>query len=96
MAALALQGPALQAGARQIPSAFISDFIAAFTGSHRFVLDYLVEEVLQQPSPKTCQHLLAAYLYPRPAVSGPLCDDIRLGDAVSKLPDQTGTLAEGC
>ena len=30
----------------------IAGFIQAFTGSHRFVLDYLVEEVLQrQPEP---------------------------------------------
>ena len=37
LAALSLQGRADAAG-----------FIASFTGSHRFVLDYLVEEVLQR------------------------------------------------
>jgi LuxR family transcriptional regulator, maltose regulon positive regulatory protein len=36
MAALAMQG-----------RSDISGFIAAFTGSHRFILDYLVEEVLR-------------------------------------------------
>ena len=41
LAALSMQGRADTAG-----------FIQAFTGSHRFVLDYLVEEVLQrQPEP---------------------------------------------
>jgi len=29
-----------------------AEFIASFTGSHRFVLDYLVEEVLLQSAPK--------------------------------------------
>ena len=42
-------------------------FIQAFTGSHRFVLDYLVEEVLQQ-QPARVQHVLAAHIDPRPPV----------------------------
>ena len=33
-------------------SADVDGFVAAFTGSHRYVLDYLAEEVLeQQPGP---------------------------------------------
>jgi LuxR family maltose regulon positive regulatory protein len=39
MAALSMQGRADTAG-----------FIQSFTGSHRFVMDYLLEEVLQQQS----------------------------------------------
>ncbi len=35
-----------------------AEFIAQFTGSHRFVLDYLTEEVLNQQSPKTQAFLL--------------------------------------
>src|SRR3954452_12047406 len=54
-------------------------FIQAFTGSHRFVLDYLVEEVLQQ-QPVSIQHfLLRTSILDR--LCGPLCDTV-LGDPV--------------
>jgi LuxR family transcriptional regulator, maltose regulon positive regulatory protein len=43
-----------------------ASFIQAFTGSHRFVLDYLVEEVLQR-QPERAQ-LLAANRYSRQAL----------------------------
>ena len=42
----------------------IAGFIQAFTGSHRFVLDYLVEEVLQR-QPEHDPQLLTANLYSR-------------------------------
>ena len=32
----------------------VGEVIEAFTGSHRFVLDYLVEEVLNSQSPNRC------------------------------------------
>ena len=56
MAALALQGLAGQGLAPQAPSAddtgSVSHFIAAFSGRHQFILDYLTDEVLAgQPSP---------------------------------------------
>ncbi len=41
----------------------IASFIQAFTGSHRFVLDYLVEEVLQHQS-EHIRNFLTANRYP--------------------------------
>lgn len=49
-------------------------FIANFSGSHRFVLDYLTEEVLErQPGPVTT-FLLETSVLDR--LSGPLCDAV--------------------
>jgi LuxR family maltose regulon positive regulatory protein len=57
----------------------VTKFIALFTGSHRFVLDYLLEEVLQQ-QPAPIQHfLLRTSILDR--LCGPLCDTV-LGDPV--------------
>ena len=54
-----------------------SRFIESFTGSHHFVLDYLVEEVLQK-QPKSIQSfLLQTSILDR--LCGPLCDAV-LGD----------------
>ena len=52
----------------------VSAFLAAFTGTHRFVLDYLSEEVLaQQPEPVQT-FLLHTSILER--LSGPLCDAV--------------------
>ncbi len=52
----------------------VSRFLAAFSGSHRYVLDYLSEEVLaRQPTPVQ-QFLLHTCLLER--LSGPLCDAV--------------------
>ncbi len=52
-----------------------SAFLAAFTGSHRYVLDYLSDEVLaRQPAPVQ-QFLLHTCILER--LSGPLCDAVR-------------------
>ncbi len=61
LAALSLQGHADATG-----------FIAAFTGSHRFVLDYLLEEVLHRQSEAVQSFLLYTALLDR--LCGPLCD----------------------
>lgn len=63
LAALSLQG-----------QSDISQFIQSFTGSHRFVMDYLVAEVLQQRSPKTQAFLLQTSILQR--LHGPLCDAV--------------------
>ena len=53
----------------------ISAFLVAFSGSHRYVLDYLSEEVLlRQPAPVQ-QFLLRTCILER--LSGPLCDAVR-------------------
>ena len=57
LAALALQGLKSGISADQIQNKSASDFIHAFTGEHRFILDYLVEEVLQH-QPKNVQAFL--------------------------------------
>jgi LuxR family transcriptional regulator, maltose regulon positive regulatory protein len=48
-----------------------TSFIQSFTGSHHFVLDYLVVEVLQQQS-ESVQTFFAAHIGPRPPVRAPL------------------------
>jgi LuxR family maltose regulon positive regulatory protein len=69
LAALALQGPLSMHGL-----ADTSRFIQSFTGSHRFVLDYLVEEVLQQQPEHIRSFLLQTSLLDR--LCGPLCDAV--------------------
>lgn len=63
MVALSLQG---RADAHQ--------FIRAFTGSHRFIFDYLVEEVLQRQPPKIQEFLLKTSLLER--MSAGLCNAV--------------------
>lgn len=61
-----------------------ASFIQAFTGSHRFVLDYLVEEVLERQPERVRSFLL--HTAPLDRLSGPLCD------AVTELEDSSGML----
>ena len=56
-----------------------SEFVRAFTGSHRFILDYLMEEVLEQQPPEIQEFLLTTSILKR--LTGPLCDFIRFGEA---------------
>ena len=53
-----------------------TSFIKSFTGSHHFVLDYLVEEVLQQQSARVQTFLLRTSILDR--LCGPLCDAVLL------------------
>jgi LuxR family maltose regulon positive regulatory protein len=50
----------------------IASFIKSFTGSHHFVLDYLVEEVLQHQPESVQTFLLRTSILDR--MCGPLCD----------------------
>ena len=52
----------------------VTSFIKSFTGSHHFVMDYLVEEVLQQQSESVQNFLLHTSVLDR--FCGPLCDAI--------------------
>jgi LuxR family maltose regulon positive regulatory protein len=52
----------------------VSSFIQSFTGSHHFVLDYLLEEVLQQQPERIQTFLLRTSILER--LCGPLCDAI--------------------
>jgi ATP/maltotriose-dependent transcriptional regulator MalT len=49
-------------------------FVAAFTGSHRYVLDYLAEEVLEGQDEQLRTFLLETSVLER--LSGPLCDAV--------------------
>ncbi|HSB67446.1 MAG TPA: hypothetical protein VLD65_12790, partial [Anaerolineales bacterium] len=51
-----------------------TSFIESFTGSHHFVLDYLVEEVLEQQSESVQDFLLCTSILDR--MCGPLCDAV--------------------
>ena len=68
LAALALQGQSMQGLSDP------ADFIQSFTGSHRFVLDYLVEEVLQRQTAEIQAFLLRTSLLER--LCGQLCDAV--------------------
>ena len=52
----------------------LSGFIAAFTGSHRFIIDYLTEEVLEQRPKGTKDFLLQTSILER--LCAPLCDSV--------------------
>ena len=71
LAALSIQGRADTAS-----------FIQAFTGSHRFVLDYLLEEVLHQQPQSVQSFLLQTSILDR--LCGPLCEAVC--SATKELP----------
>jgi LuxR family maltose regulon positive regulatory protein len=50
------------------------DFIAAFAGSHRYILDYLTDEVLLREPDDVQEFLLQTSILAR--LSGPLCDAV--------------------
>jgi LuxR family maltose regulon positive regulatory protein len=58
-----------------------ASFIRSFTGSHHFVLDYLVEEVLQQQSERIQTFLLRTSILDR--MTGSLCDAVLLNPSGS-------------
>ncbi|MCJ7434857.1 MAG: hypothetical protein MUO77_15350, partial [Anaerolineales bacterium] len=71
LAAISMQGHA---------SRDATSFIRSFTGSHHFVLDYLMEEVLQQQSESIQTFLLRTSILDR--LCGPLCEAV-LGSSAS-------------
>ena len=59
----------------------ITSFIQSFTGSHHFVMDYLVEEVLHQQPEIIQKFLLYTSILHR--MCGPLCDAVLLDSSIS-------------
>ncbi len=55
----------------------VAEFIQAFTGSNRFVIDYLADEVLARQSPEVRDFLLRTAVLDR--LHGPLCDAVTGG-----------------
>lgn len=63
-------------------------FTAAFAGTHRFVMDYLIEEVLSQQPPRLRQFLLETSVLER--LSAPLCaalQGVQPGDSQALLEE---------
>ncbi len=75
MAARALQSMQQEEGGN---ATSVASFISAFTGSHRYVLDYLTDEVLLKESESVQRFLLQTSILGR--LSGPLCDAVTGGD----------------
>jgi LuxR family maltose regulon positive regulatory protein len=75
LAALALQGTLSMQGLKQ--SSDVTDFVNSFTGSDRYIQDYLADEVLQRRPKGTRDFLLQTSILNR--LSGPLCDAVRFG-----------------
>jgi LuxR family maltose regulon positive regulatory protein len=55
----------------------LSDFVEGFGGTNRFILDYLMEEVLSQQEPVIQDFLMQTAILER--MCGPLCDAVRFG-----------------
>lgn len=73
IAGLQLAATAMQGGTNR------AAFVAGFSGSHRYILDYLMDEVIRQQAPATLQFLLATSILDRFCAG--LCA------AVTGLPD---------
>ena len=52
----------------------VSSFVAGFTGSHCYILDYLVEEVLRRQPQDIQDFMLQTSILDR--LCGPLCDAV--------------------
>lgn len=55
-----------------------SQFINSFSGSHHFIMDYLIQEVLQHQSETIKHFLFCTSILDR--MCGPLCDAVTLGE----------------
>lgn len=58
-------------------------FIEGFSGTNRYILDYLLEEVLASQTPEIQRFLLSTSILER--LAGPLCDAILANDKEAKL-----------
>jgi LuxR family maltose regulon positive regulatory protein len=61
----------------------ITGFLEGFTGGHRFVLDYLVEEVLRQQTPEVLDFLLKTSILER--LTGGLCTAVTEDETSSEI-----------
>ncbi len=68
----------------------LAGFIAAFTGSNRYVFDYLVEEILQRQSESVVSFLLQTCILDR--MCAPLCDALLAPPAVAGSQTMLETL----
>ncbi len=80
IASLRLAGLSLQG--RKDPS----EFIRAFAGSHRFIVDYLIEEVLERQTPEVREFLLKTSILER--LNSSLCDAVTGREDSQKMLEQ--------
>jgi LuxR family maltose regulon positive regulatory protein len=73
MAAIALQGTLSMRDRKDVPG-----FIEGFSGTNRYILDYLLEEVLASQSPEIQHFLLYTSILER--LTAPLCDAVLTKD----------------
>ena len=95
MAALAMQPMVHRVDVAPMPTGrpgrspqTVSSFIQTFTGTHRFVLDYLVEEVIGNQTPAMQEFLLRTSILER--MTAPLCDELQAQEPASGEPDGAG------
>ena len=73
----------------------VIDFIEAFTGSNRFVIDYLADEVLARQPPEVRDFLLRTAVLDR--LTGPLCDAVSGQSAGTRCwPTSTAPTCSWC
>jgi LuxR family maltose regulon positive regulatory protein len=71
----------------------VSAFVQAFTGSHRYIFDYLGDEVLRQQPDDVRQFLLQTAILDR--LTAPLCEAVRFGLAESPSTPVGDAVVEG-
>jgi LuxR family transcriptional regulator, maltose regulon positive regulatory protein len=64
----------------------VARFVAAFTGSHRYILDYLGEEILERQRSELRDFLLETSVLER--LNGPLCDAVTGRDDSQELLEE--------
>jgi len=74
MTALALQSPPVPDEVPETRTIDLTKFIQDFTGSHRYIMDYLVEEVLQRQPLEVQKFLLKTSILDE--MSGGLCESV--------------------
>ncbi len=70
----------------------IPDFMEELTGSHRYIMDYLVEEVLERQPPAIQAFLLQTSILER--LCGPLCDALIHSETAETLPADLASLQQ--
>ena len=87
MAALALQGQVSNQGKESLPG-----FVRTFTGSNRYILDYLMEEVLQRQPAMTQDFLLQTCILER--LCAPLCDALFTDGGLAPKPHPSAAILD--
>jgi LuxR family transcriptional regulator, maltose regulon positive regulatory protein len=71
----------------------VASFVEGFSGTNRYILDYLLEEVLASQPPDIQRFLLCTSILER--LTAPLCDAITSASLSAELADDPGSKREG-